>query len=392
MTEPSAEKAALHWTYREPKLQDDLRQGDVVPIKAALRDLLVDRYAQEIPEEVSHVIVLTQSCDLVRRGSKGCKTSTILIAPVLPLERVIVDQIAGYQSAIEAYAGFCRQSVRKDLRLFLARLLNNNVEDYFYLHPDADVGIVQPSCAYIRLCLGLDAAKYYEHLRQHRTVGLKEPFAHKLGWHMGYLYARVGTEDWVPDHCKGPAFDKMITDLMPDSYPWQPDAKIREADAALSQAARSECGLPASPEEIAQFVEMMPGRSRKDKVLDSIKGVLTHKPVFNDKEICRRVRVILEKDPRIRLLDDPKGLCQDIEEHLAQFRLFVSQLIVDRIKDLLIAFAPFAGLADKDAVLEDLALKLSDTGLFDNDALVNRLCNQVASDAGFKDAVKEPEL
>lgn len=200
-------KAGLHWTYGEPSLAPDLRQGDIIRKTQTLADVLKEKLSAGLADETTHVLVLTQSCDLARRGAKSCKSPNILVAPVLPVWRLIIAQIASYQSEVEAYAGICRQSAKADLRLFLERLLNNNEEEYFYLHPDADLGVANHSYAHIRLCFGLDACLYYEHLRENRALRLKEPFANKLGWHMGWLYARVGTEDWVPDHSSRQEFN-----------------------------------------------------------------------------------------------------------------------------------------------------------------------------------------
>ncbi|MFH0825913.1 MAG: hypothetical protein V2B18_24425, partial [Pseudomonadota bacterium] len=119
-----------HWTYRELPCDADLGQGDVVLKTPDLADAIAKKHSRELEKDTTHVIVLTQSCDLVRPKSEACKTPVILVAPVRPIWRVIEDRLGEYQSKVEEYAGICRQSKKGDLRLFLERLLNNNVEDY----------------------------------------------------------------------------------------------------------------------------------------------------------------------------------------------------------------------------------------------------------------------
>ncbi|AFM27258.1 hypothetical protein [Desulfomonile tiedjei] len=389
MIEQLEGKAKRHWTYRELASHDDLGQGDIVPKTSKLASILGQKCSEQLGEEITHVLVLTQSCDLVRRKSKSCKAPVILVAPVRPLWSVIIDQIATYQSDMEAYAGICRQSAKAELRAFLESLINNNKEDYFYLHPDADVGIADHSCAYLRLCFGLNADEYYDHLKENRTVSLTEPFANKLGWHMGWLYARVGTEDRVPDHSTKNEFGKIISTLLPSAYPWVDDAKLNEAIEMISNACISECGLPSAPEELLQLIEIMPGKSSKDKVLDSIRAVLMRSPAFNDNAIIQLISNTLKKDSRVKQLANSEELCRSITDHLTQNRVFSNDIIIERISSLLNAHDQFATLSIKDALLEKILSQLRNTRFLDNDVFANKLCNLVSGDPQFRRAMKE---
>ncbi|MFH1117173.1 MAG: hypothetical protein V1792_24915 [Pseudomonadota bacterium] len=314
-----------------------------------------------------------------------------MVAPVLPLLSVIIGQIATYQSNLEAYAGVCRQSARGDLNLFLQRLINNNVEEYFYLHSDADAGIIEHSCAYLRFCFGLDSSEYYNHLLENRTVGLTDPFANKLGWHMGWLYARVGTEDWVPDHVKQAEFDRMIRKLLLSAYLWIPDAKIEEATEVIRDWPCDECGLPKSQDEMRKLVDNMPGKTAKDKILGSIREAIRQYPAFNDEYIIQIVLSSLSENQSVLDLTDPEAFCQSVGQHLSEAGVFTNEIIIERVSRLLNTHEQFAAIPDKDALLASLSSRLTRTRLLDNDAYANKLWRLISGDPEFKSSAKELE-
>ncbi|MEW6137078.1 MAG: hypothetical protein AB1733_02525 [Thermodesulfobacteriota bacterium] len=391
MTAQDDHNDSRHFTYRDVHPDEDLGQGNIVPKTSALARILAERCPKHVEGETTHVLVLTQSCDLARRGSRPCSAQTILVAPVSPIWGVIIDRITANQSEIERFAGICRQSFKGEIRMFLERLLNNNVEEHFYLHPDADVGIVTPSCAHIRLCFGLDAKGYYQHLRANRTVSLTESFGNKLGWHIAWLYARVGTEDWVPYHSSKEEFHEMISNLLSNAYPWMPDSKIAEARKELLQLPDNECAFPASPEEMREFIDLMPGRSAKDKALRSIHAVLTRSLSFDDDKIIQTVLSCLRQERPVKDLPEPEQFCQKIGEYLAQERLFCNDAIIDRIGNLLHSHDDLSALPDKRSVIENVRSRLGKIRLFDNKALTNKIYNLISGDPEFKDAMKERE-
>ncbi|MDQ7781799.1 MAG: hypothetical protein RDU20_02905 [Desulfomonilaceae bacterium] len=273
----------------------------------------------------------------------------------------------------------------------MERLLNNNVEEYFYLHSDADAGIIEHSCAYLRFCFGLDSGEYYNHLTANRTVGLTDPFANKLGWHVGWLYARVGTEDWVPDHVKRAEFDRMIKDLILRAYEWIPDAKIREATEVISDWPCSECGLPKSPDEMRHLVGEMPGKTPRDKILGSIREAIRRVPAFNDASVIQMVLNTLLANQSVLDLPDPQAFCQSVEQHLSEAGVFTNEIIIDRVSGLLEAHEEFAAIPGRDTLLASLSSSLARTRFLDNDAYANKLWGLVSGDPEFKSSAKELE-
>ena len=169
------------------------------------------------------------------------------------------------------------------------------------------------------------------------------------------------------------------------------NAKIREAKEAFADLPWGECGLPDSPEEIRDFIEIMPGRSRKDKVLESIRAVLTRAPVFDDGAIVQMVLSFLKSDVHIQETRDPEAFCQSIAAYLAHERLFTNEIIINRISELLNTHEIFSALTDREAVFERLSSQLANARFFDNKAMSNKLFNLISGDPAFKDAVKESE-
>ncbi|MFH0823731.1 MAG: hypothetical protein V2B18_13360, partial [Pseudomonadota bacterium] len=261
---------------------------------------------------------------------------------------------------------------------------------YFYLHPDTDIGITEHSCAYLRLCFGLASDEHYDCLLNNRIVSLQEPFGNKLGWHMGWAYARVGTEDWT-DHVTREGFGRMITKLLNEACGWIADAKIDEAMQAISNHPPAECGLPSSPDEMRRFIDTMPGRTPKYKLLESIREILKRTRVYDDRRIVNIACGRLMKDEDVQRLPNHEAYCRRIQDYLAEEGIFSDEIIIRRITELLNKHEEFSSMPGKDLVLSRLLNQPGDVGILDNDAFVNKLYNLIEGDPQFKSAVKELE-
>jgi len=100
--DPQAQRAvtlrerAVHITYAAELERESLQQGDVLLRTASIDALLKEIHPHYTKEDYRYLMVLTQTCDLVRRlGSaegKRCKARYISVAAVRPLERVIARE------------------------------------------------------------------------------------------------------------------------------------------------------------------------------------------------------------------------------------------------------------------------------------------------------------
>ena len=105
--------------------------------------------------------------------------------------------------------------------------MDNNKPGFFYLHTDAQVGITEPSCAFLHLAISF-RAQHYERCLGAKIAQLKEPFQAKLGWLLGSMYSRVGTTEWnseKPDEKVGAAASKILKQTV---IPYD-DVQLKEA-------------------------------------------------------------------------------------------------------------------------------------------------------------------
>lgn len=191
---------SFHFTYAsEPR--KDLQQGDILKRTDGVCSLLEEVHPHYFHgNDYEYFLVLTQSCDLVRRDGL-CKSHYVTIAAVRPLSKALEREMHGQLSSpVEKRARFSSEDKRQRLVLFLQRLLNNNEPEYFYLHREPEASLNGDFCAFLRLSISVKAQLHYETLLGARILQLRESFQHKLGYLVGNMYARIGTTDWVEEN------------------------------------------------------------------------------------------------------------------------------------------------------------------------------------------------
>ena len=130
----------MHFTYHDSDLPGDLQQGDILQRTEEVTGLLRAIHSYFLKEDYTHYLVLTQTCDLVRRGS-SCAAQYINIAAVRPLRQLIELETKKLQtSAILRLSGGVASDLRSRAKNRLESILNNNVHEYFYLHSDVFTG------------------------------------------------------------------------------------------------------------------------------------------------------------------------------------------------------------------------------------------------------------
>jgi len=60
-------------------------------------------------------------------------------------------------------------------------------------------------------------------------MSLTEIFRAKLGWLVGNMYSRVGTEDWAPDHITDTEFNEKADQLLASVVQWVQDEQLKAA-------------------------------------------------------------------------------------------------------------------------------------------------------------------
>lgn len=184
-----------HWTYAEVFEQSDLKQGDLIEHTPELAKAISDLHTSVTTSDVTGYVILTQSCDLVRRDNGLCDAEFISLAVVKGLKEEL-PRILARQFAEDG--GVFLDSVRNRANDLLDRIFNHNEQTLglFYLHPDADAGIAVHSIAFLRDAFTLRADSYAL-LAGARRGRLAVEFSNRLGWISGHLLSRIGTRDWA---------------------------------------------------------------------------------------------------------------------------------------------------------------------------------------------------
>ena len=72
----------VHFTYKCNPDMSSLCQGDILKITEEIKTVLTEVHPYFLNDQYKYFMVLTQSCDLVRRNGSKCKTPYITLAAV----------------------------------------------------------------------------------------------------------------------------------------------------------------------------------------------------------------------------------------------------------------------------------------------------------------------
>ena len=287
----------MHWTYAKPETSD-LSQGDVLLPSTELREkLLRPVHPYFAHQKYLAFMVTTQSCDLVLRGGKP-SASHISIAPVRSLKAVWPK----LTKTLRCHMGgrFFDKKGEDQARQLLNRIVDQNETSLglFYLHPDGDVRIGDPSVAYLRLGVALRSS-HYEALRAVRTASLTPEFRAKFGWLLGNLYSRAAARDWADDKNDKKTISDLKKDFMEGKYVEEPPVWI---DAHKAKAARkAKIDFDRDVTDVEAEIKNLSAKRRLEEVVDRtmvrIQEVL--QPPDDQKDELRRRLV---KDSTLRSL------------------------------------------------------------------------------------------
>lgn len=218
----------MHFTYCDKTNFEALKQGDVLERTPELDLILQEYHSYFSNSQYTHFLVLTQTCDLDRRGGGNCKSRYITLAAVRSLSDVIYRFLAGISTKIEFDGDlYCSTSKKGDLSGFLRKLFNNNDPSHFYLESQSNAGLIEDSCAVLQLSIPIKSDEHYEKCLAAKRLELDEGFKAKLGWLVGNLYSRVGTVDYVPGAVADEAsFNRKIEDVLNSHVHWVPAQKF----------------------------------------------------------------------------------------------------------------------------------------------------------------------
>jgi hypothetical protein len=284
-----------HITYATPEAS--LQQGDVIRRTEQIDSVLQDVHPHYLKEDYRYLMVLTQTCDLVRGriGPSGrCKARYISVAAVRPFATVIRRELSKYlRHPFEQAHRLCDEKHRVSVRDFVAKLLNNNAAEYFYLHSEPSAGFNQPHCAFLTLSIALKSELHYEKCLDAKLLQLSDSFQHKLGWLTGNLYSRVGTEDWVPDVCEQAAFDARVEAIVYDACAWIESSHQKKLMKRLGEL--QDLTTERALSEYEALKTKLP--KKKDLLVDRLFTIMVEEGI--SKEDAKRIANLVKSDEDI---------------------------------------------------------------------------------------------
>jgi hypothetical protein len=286
-----------HFTYTDSALIDELTQGDILKRTPALDALLKESHPHYFNKAGNlYFIVLTQSCDLVRRHEGECAARYISLAPVRSLTTLVQRQVSQYNiPELAKGTPVCSDKSRARFQQFLERLFNNNEPEFFYLAKEPEAGFPEDCCALLALSIAIKAELHYKTCVAAKCLQLNENFQAKLGWLVGQMYSRVGTEDWPQQELQ-----EKVKAIVSQSALWIPDKNKR---AIISKIAEWQLNNPTESLS-ASVLELLAKEIPKvkdqvsDRVTEIVEGIFTE-AVTAKPQLARSLRNTIKNDPQL---------------------------------------------------------------------------------------------
>lgn len=249
-------------------------QGDVLKRTPELESVLKQIHPHFFENEKNtHFMVLTQSCDLYIRQDGKFSAPYITIAPVRSLDYLVKKKIS--EDAIEfpdTGIAIATEKYKTKFCDYLQRLFNNNEKGFFFLE-SSPIHSLPDSCAILKLSISLKAQEHYSVCQKAKILQLKDTFQGKLGWLIGDIYSRIGTDDW-----EAKLLSKKIKSTV-ESLPvvWVPTEKSKEVKAGIIKTQQDQGHTDLKPEIILDMVNKIPTKkskfnARTQEILDEVLG------------------------------------------------------------------------------------------------------------------------
>lgn len=192
--------------------KNELKQGTIFSIKNIVfdsKDKKTKLQFQEIYPEVNtdkvdYGIILSQSCDLVRRGKKHLlKTPYITIALLEPIEKFIEQKFSKtIESLVEEhsvqhgnYRIINKEKLLNKISEKCSKLFDNRETFYFFI--SIELKKEQTKMFYVNLVKTFPfKVMHYETFAKSAQYELNTSFANKLGDMLSYIYGRIGVENY----------------------------------------------------------------------------------------------------------------------------------------------------------------------------------------------------
>jgi len=255
-----------HFTYSANPDRTTLCQGDIIEITDDLREVLKSYHSYFEKEQYTHFIVLTQSCDLVRRDGKQCKSPYITLAAVRTFQDYLRKTIGNEYYVQSVNDILFLESGKNEKKCFEAieRLYNNTESDYFFLYHEDGYKFYDDMVAYLKVSIPLKN-EHYDKCLEGKVLELSDEFKAKLGWLVGNMYSRVGTHDWG-DIMDAKKREEMVQNVLKKNFLIASRTRLKKTIKELDD------GKIITREEAMKFIEETPVESNYDKAMTIIRN------------------------------------------------------------------------------------------------------------------------
>ncbi len=206
------------YVYQELNDKDSLSQGDVLKVEGRFRQHFLNFYpAIRHPDgEEKYVMVLSQSCDLVKTSRRKPKLSHVNVCLVRSLKAVIAKLIDDeIKPTIIADKRLLERYAADQLKDRLSKLLNNADQKTHFFLPKRSP-FVEDMVAILPLSFSF-RIDHYDLLLDSRVLSLKPEFQGKVGHIISQLYGRIGTSDLSDERWDDEQTRNYINGLLQDS-------------------------------------------------------------------------------------------------------------------------------------------------------------------------------
>lgn len=287
-------KAVPAYIYTNSINEVSLAQGDVLKLSGSFLEKFNKFYPELIRNHSDqYVMVLTQSCDLVRTKKRNPKIPHINICLLRSIESVLTRMIDAEVKppSIKSKKLLTRDEMDQ-LKARFYKLVNNNDQKMHFFLPKQDP-FEQDMIAILHMSFPFRVA-HYDELLSNRVLSLKPEFQAKLGHIISQLYGRIATEDLSDFNWGAKEVNNYINQLLEKAHLQQvPDQTF--IDFILSKTELEQGNIEKLTQEHQSFLLKKQFKPRENEVKQSVKACLNR--LFDNVETVTRL-VSMEKIAR----------------------------------------------------------------------------------------------
>ena len=260
----------IHFTYKPNPDMQSLCQGDVLEITPELSVVLKEVHPYFLNEQYKYFMVLSQSCDLVRRNGKNCKTPYITLAAVRSYSEFLEKILLKGKFAEKNKELLLMDDKHKERAYqLIERIYNNTEPEYFFLFKEEALEFQESMVAYLKVSIALKSDEHYDKCLSAKKIELTDEFKAKLGWLVGNMYSRVGTADW-----EGIMSPQARKDMLNNDLNSMCVIGNKEQLKQLKRNYLEQTELMPNHEVAIEFISNIQIKTKYDKVMDVIEEVI----------------------------------------------------------------------------------------------------------------------